>query len=150
MPNFSIITHDKIKELENKKSLQRGMYFCKDRAYSILLMGTHNKAIYNDQEINQNEIIYTGHNLKRNKLIKNPNNYDQPMYNKNNSLTENGLFYTAAQDYKNNKTKARLVHIYEKIGTNQWIHKGKYSLIDSKIVPENGRNVFKFYLTKTI
>lgn len=150
MKEFSVIKHTDIEKLENKKSLQRGMHFCNDREYSILLMGTHDKALYEDKEINNNEIIYTGHNIRKTKDITDPNKYDQPMYNKNNSLSENGLFYTAAQDYKNKVRNARIVHLYEKINRNQWIAKGNFFLIDSKIVTENGRNVFKFYLKKEL
>ena len=61
-------------------------------------------------------------------------------------LTENGKFYEAALKYKEEKRKPEIVQVYEKISQGVWCDRGRFELIDAKILFDGSRNVFRFFL----
>ena len=70
------------------------------------------------------------------------------MKNINGSLTQNGLFFEAAQNFKKGEN-AELVKVYEKLKNGIWTYNGIFELIDSWIEQSLNRNVFKFKLKIT-
>jgi hypothetical protein len=62
------------------------------------------------------------------------------------TLTENGKFYECALKYKEGKSKAEIVQVYEKISQGIWCDRGRFDLIDAKIIFDGTRNVFRFFL----
>jgi hypothetical protein len=136
---FSLVTN------EGGINLQRGMNFGIKGSYSILLMSVESNSPYADEMFDDGVIEYEGHDQERipkkeKKLV------DQPMHNKSGSLTQNGKFFEAAWEYKDNKREPAKVKIYRKIKKGQWVDMGFYNLVDSFIVHDGTRNVFKFHL----
>ena len=71
---------------------------------------------------------------------------DQPLSNSFGSLTQNGLFFKAAEDFKSGKQNAEPVKVYEKIRSGTWTYNGIFSLKDAWQESSNRRKVFKFRL----
>ncbi|WP_428058687.1 HNH endonuclease [Candidatus Avelusimicrobium faecicola] len=136
---------------EEQFNLQKGMNFRTQNGYSIFLMSVRPNAPYADRvEDNGKTLIYEGHDCPNYKgLSKNPKELDQPQFMPNGkTLTENGKFLQAVEDYKAGKP-AEIVKIYEKIKSGIWAYNGFFKLIDAWQEPSNGRNVFKFKLIMT-
>ena len=68
------------------------------------------------------------------------------MTNPSGSLTQNGLFFHAAEDFKDNKQPAEKVKVYEKIKSGIWVYNGIFNLINAFIEKDKLRNIFKFKL----
>ncbi|MGD0159659.1 MAG: HNH endonuclease [Candidatus Bathyarchaeia archaeon] len=135
---------------EEGVNLQRGMNFRLRGGFSVILMSIRTGAPYADRiEENGRVLIYEGHDAPKLAGGRNPKTVDQPMYNPTGSLTQNGLFYEAANDYKQQKKKAELVKVYEKIRPGIWTYNGIFKLVDSWQEKSNSRNVFKFKLELT-
>ena len=66
------------------------------------------------------------------------------MYRVNGSLTENGKFHEAAQQFKTGKKGQDIVRVYEKIKVGIWSDNGFFHLVDSWKVHNGVRQVFKF------
>ena len=131
-------------------NLQRGMNFRLRGRTSVILMSLRPGAPYADRiEDNGSVLIYEGHDIPRRKNGPDPKKVDQQMFNSNGSLTQNGLFYQAAFDYKNRKRDAELVKVYEKIRNGIWVYNGLFKLIDAWQEQSNARKVFKFKLELT-
>ena len=131
-------------------NLQRGMNFRLRGKTSVILMSLRPGAPYADRiEDNGRVLIYEGHDIPRRNNGPDPKRVDQPMFNPNGSLTQNGLFYQAAIDYKNRKRDAELVKVYEKIRNGIWVYNGLFRLIDAWQEQSNARKVFKFKLELT-
>ena len=130
-------------------SYQKGMNFRTKNNYSILLMSVRPNAPYADRvEENGRILIYEGHNCHKNINID-PKKVDQPEFMPNGrTLTENGKFLRAVQDYKNGKP-AEIVKIYEKIKSGIWVYNGFFKLVDAWQEESNGRKVFKCKLIMT-
>ena len=128
-------------------NLQRGMNYHLGGTYSVILMSLRKNAPYADRiEENGRVLIYEGHDAPNKNKEINPKLIDQPMYNPSGSLTQNGLFYKAAQKYKNNKSESELVKVYEKIRPGIWAYNGIFKLVDAWLEESNSRKVFKFRL----
>ncbi|HVE56767.1 MAG TPA: HNH endonuclease, partial [Pyrinomonadaceae bacterium] len=82
----------------------------------------------------------------KNSYNLNPKEVDQPEVSFKGTLTQNGKFHKAAQDYKNGLCNAELVKVYEKIRDGIWSYNGFFELIDSWIENDGKRHVFKFKL----
>ena len=136
--------------VEEGFSIQRGMNFhINGKDYAIILMSVRPNAPYADRfEDNGTTIIYEGHNLQsnHNNSDKSVKYIDQPMATPNGTLTENGKFYNAAIDYKNNKSSAKKVKVYEKIKSGVWVYNGYFNLVDAFIENDGYRNVFNLNL----
>ena len=133
--------------VREKASLQRGMNFRLGGNYSIILMSTRKNAPYKD-EISENGtvLLYEGHDIPKNSFNLNPKEVDQQEKSFVGSLTQNGKFHKAAQDFKNGLQPAELVKVYEKIRDGIWSYNGIFELVDSWIENDGKRHVFKFKL----
>lgn len=128
-------------------SLQKGMNFKTIKGYSIILMSVRPNAPYNDRfEDEGTTLIYEGHDAARSKQLVNPKLIDQPRQYSSGSLTENGKFHKAAQEYKSGLREAELVRVYEKIKDGIWSYNGVFRLVDSWQEKDQQRAVFKFKL----
>lgn len=133
--------------VRERTSLQRGMNFRLGGNYSVILMSTRNNAPYKDEVIEDGTIlIYEGHDIPKNAFNLNPKEVDQPEKTFAGTITQNGKFHKAAQDYKNGLRDAELVKVYEKIRDGIWSYNGFFELIDSWTEDDGKRNVFKFKL----
>lgn len=128
-------------------NLQRGMNFHLHGGTSVILMSLRTGAPYDDRVENEGKVlIYEGHDVPKNAFNINPKAIDQPMNNPGGGLTQNGLFFEAAQKYNNSKGEEELVKVYEKIYSGIWTYNGLFNLIDVWQEEANGRKVFKFKL----
>lgn len=135
---------------EEGVNLQRGMNFHLHGGLSVILMSIRIGAPYADRiEENGRVLSYEGHDAPKLARGPNPKTIDQPMHNPTGSLTQNGLFYEAANSYKQHKTDAELVKVYEKIRPGIWTYNGIFKLVDSWFEINNNRKVFKFKLELT-
>jgi hypothetical protein len=143
-----IISHTEMC-MEEGVSLQKGMNFQIKGGTSVILMSIREGAPYADQiEENGQVLIYEGHDTPSN-LAKHPKLVDQPQFTPKGSLTENGKFFKAAQEYKEGKQAPELVKVYEKIKKGIWAYNGIFELIDAWMEPDEHRKVFKFRLRVT-
>lgn len=128
-------------------SLQRGMYFRLRDDVSILLMSRRRDAPYEDHADKDGRVLtYEGHDLPRLRGGPEPKSVDQPARTPGGSLTQNGLFYEAAQLFKNGKKPAELVNVYEKVHRGIWVYNGLFRLVDAWQEQRGSRAVFKFKL----
>ncbi len=128
-------------------NLQRGMNFRLRNRFSIILMSLRSNAPYADRiEDNGRVLIYEGHDVSRTSESLNPKTFDQPIANPSGTLTQNGLFYKAAEKYKKGKNNPELVRVYEKIHPGIWVYNGIFKLVDAWQETRNNRKVFKFKL----
>jgi len=135
--------------LEEGVSLQKGMNFRIKGGTTVLLMSVRKGAPYEDQVLNDGKIlIYEGHDVPRN-LARDPKSVDQPIQTPSGTLTENGKFFKAAENFKENELPAELIKVYEKIKDGIWVYNGVFELIDAWIEKSDNRNVFKFKLQIT-
>ena len=128
--------------------LQRGMNFRVKPHYSIILMSVRKGAPYQDKWHQDTGLLeYEGHDeMNRAGSNIDTKKVDQPYSHPNGSLTDNGKFSEAVKAYKKGKAMAEIVQVYEKIIQGVWCDHGKYELIDSKIIYNGQRNVFRFFL----
>jgi len=132
---------------EEGVNLQRGMNYHLHGTNSIILMSIRQGAPYSDRiEQNGKILIYEGHDILNRKDRLDPKTVDQPTYNKNGTLTQNGLFFKAAISYKNGERTHEVVKVYEKIRPGVWKYNGQFKLVDAWQESINGRKVFKFRL----
>lgn len=135
---------------ETGVSLQRGMYFRLKDDFSVLLMSRRRDAPYEDQvEEDGRVLVYEGHDVPRIKGGPEPKYIDQPEVNPGGSMTQNGLFYEAAQRFKQTGNAPELVRVYEKVHRGIWVYNGLFKLIDSWRQQTGSRSVFKFKLELT-
>lgn len=133
--------------VREKTSLQRGMNFRLGGNYSVILMSTRNNAPYKDEVIEDGTIlIYEGHDIPKNAFNLNPKEVDQPEKTFAGTITQNGKFHKAAQDFKNGLRDAEIVKVYEKIRDGIWSYNGFFELVDSWTEDDGKRSVFKFKL----
>ncbi len=145
MRNNEIIPYIEMCQTEGV-SLQRGMNYQLGKSYSVILMSLRRNAPYNDAlQENGTVLIYEGHDASRRPGVD-VKTIDQPMKTSSGTLTQNGLFFTAAQDYKGGQRAAEKVRVYEKIHSGIWSNNGLFELIDAWISSDSIRNVFKFKL----
>lgn len=128
-------------------SLQKGMNFGIGHNYSVILVSFRPNAPYRDrQEEDGMTLIYEGHDVAKSSLNTNPKTLDQPQFNPTGSLTENGKFHNAAQEYKKGDRTPEIVKVYEKIRPGIWSYNGLFVLVDSWQENDSFRSVFKFKL----
>ena len=145
----SILHYNEIVQIE-KMNLQKGMNFRCNPNYSILLMSTRDGAPFEDEIAADGRVlIYEGHNVYKQYTDSDPYNVDQPRKTPKGSLTDNGKFERAALDFKENKSEAEIVRVYEKIKDGIWSFNGIFKLVDAYEKKLNNRTVFKFILLLT-
>lgn len=142
-----ILSYREMCDAENIQTLQRGMNFHMNPAYSVILMSQRSNAPYQDK-VHDNGITieYEGHDVTRKSYTHDPKNEDQPEKLPSGRLTQNGYFIKAAREYKEQKSPPELVKVYEKVFPGVWSLKGYFDLIDYKIVYNGTRNVFRYIL----
>ena len=132
---------------EEEVNLQRGMNYRLRSGFSVILMSVRLGSPYADRvEENGKILIYEGHDIPQTSGGPIPKKVDQPKNNPGGSLTQNGLFYKAALEYKDKRKDPELVKVYEKIRSGIWAYNGIFKLIDSWQENSNARKVFKFKL----
>jgi len=140
-----VISYNQLVMTEGGIQVQKGMNFAIKKTYSIVLMSTEKNAPYNDELLEDGVIEYEGHDaIKSDDYHK--KEVDQPRINRTGSLTENGKFLKASDDFKEGKRAPALIKVYRKIRKGIWVDMGFYDLIDSVYKFDDKRNVFKFYL----
>ena len=145
MNNTKILTYSELVLQEGGMQLQKGMNFEAQGTYSIVLMSTHRNAPYNDIMLEDGRIIYEGHDALKSKNYD-KKTIDQPLKNSSGTLTENGKFFKAAQDFKEGLRDAAQIKVYRKIKSGIWVDMGYYLLVDSFIESDKKRDVCKFLL----
>lgn len=144
-----ILSYREMCDAESVQTLQRGMNYRLYTTYSVILMSQRSNAPYKDQVHSDGITIeYEGHDTPRRGLdySHNPKAEDQPATTPMGTLTQNGLFAKAADDYKKGKNQPELVKVYEKILPGVWSLKGFFDLIDYKIMHDGNRKVYRFIL----
>jgi hypothetical protein len=132
---------------EEGVNLQRGMNFHLKGGLSVILMSIRPGAPYADRiEDNGKVLIYEGHDVPKIESIPNPKIVDQVAYHPGGGITQNGLFFEAAQKYKRGESEPELVKVYEKIRSGIWVYNGFFRLQDAWQETSNTRQVFKFKL----
>ena len=132
---------------EEGVNLQRGMNFRLRGGSSVILMSLRPGAPYADRvEENGRVLVYEGHDIPRVSGGLDPKSIDQPAYNANGSLTQNGLFAEAAKRVCDRKGGAELVKVYEKVRAGIWVYNGVFRLVDAWQEANGSRRVFKFKL----
>lgn len=126
--------------------MQRGMHFRLGEEHSVLLTTLRANTPYHDEQQGFGaQIIYQGHDVFRSKAHPDPEAVDQPEYTSGRRLTQNGLFYNAALEYKHGFIAPERVRVYQKILPGIWSYNGVFLLVDGW--KERGeRLVFKFKL----
>ncbi|MFH1544049.1 MAG: HNH endonuclease [Patescibacteria group bacterium] len=142
-----ILSYREMCDAENVQTLQRGMNYKMNPAYSVILMSRRSNAPYQDAILDDGiTILYEGHDAPRTDPNVNPKEIDQPIHTANGTLTQNGLFIQGVDNYKQRKSPAELVKVYEKMLPGVWSLKGFFNLIDYEQVENEGRQVFRFKL----
>jgi len=128
-------------------SLQKGMNFGVGGTHSVILMSLRPDAPYQDQVWDSGStLVYEGHDVPRTIKSPRPKAVDQQQFTSAGSLTENGKFHQAAQDYKRGEKPPERVRVYEKIQPGIWSYNGVFHLVDSWKEQSGVRTVFKFKL----
>lgn len=132
---------------EEQTSLQKGMNFRLRGNFSVILMSLRAGAPYADRVEEEGKIlIYEGHDIPQRKGGPNPKTLDQTSYTPNGTQTQNGLFFEAANNFKNNLSEPEFIKVYEKIRPGIWAYNGVFKLVDAWVENNNSRQVFKFRL----
>jgi len=128
-------------------SLQRGMNFGLGGNHSVILMSVRPNAPYRDElKEGGSVLIYEGHDEPRSSAVSDPKRINQPERTSSGTLTQNGLFHQAAQDFRKKLRAPERVRVYEKLRQGVWSYNGVFHLIDSRRQQSGGRQVFKFKL----
>jgi len=144
-----IISHVQMCMEEGGVMLQRGMNFRLKGGPSVILMSLRAGSPYEDEVLEGGKIlIYEGHDVPRN-VHQSPKTVDQQIASPKGTITENGKFYKAAENYKKGLGNAEIVKVYEKIKDGIWVFNGIFELADAWIETSVNRKVFKFKLLVT-
>ena len=132
---------------EEGTSLRRGMNYQLRHRTTVILMSVRPGAPYKDRVVDNGRVlIYEGHDNPRPPGGKKPKEVDQEERNPDGTLTQNGLFASAANEYKLGERYPETVKVYEKIKTGIWVYNGLFSLTDVWREQSLGRSVYKFKL----
>lgn len=109
----------------------------------LVLPREHGYADVWDEENQQ--FIFEGHDST---TVESGKSVDQLAMYESGKLTDNGKFLKAANAFKDGIRKEPMqIQVYEKIDSGVWFDKGIFDLIDARHVSQDGRKVYKFYLT---
>ncbi len=146
--NEEIINYDEMCNRENT-NLVRGINFNLGDMHSIILMSRAPDAPYEDEFQEENTVlVYEGHDVSQKPGI-NPKLINQPERTSAGTLTHNGKFHEAAQQFIAGERSVEQVKVYEKLQGGIWIDHGIFFLTDSWIENDGIRNIFKFKLIAT-
>ena len=121
---MKVISYPQLVMNEGGIQVQKGMNFAIKKSYSIVLMSTEKNAPYNDSMLEDGVIEYEGHDAPRNDSY-NKKEVDQPIANKTGTLTENGKFMQAADNFKEGKREPALIKVYRKIRKGVWVDRNE-------------------------
>jgi len=140
-----ILSYDEMCTRENTR-LIKGINFNLGDMYSIVLMSRTPDAPYHDT-FNEDDTIltYEGHDVPKTGDVD-PKSVDQPERTPNGTLTQNGKFHEAAQQFQQGDRTAERVKVYEHL-EEYWVYRGFFLLTDSSYLSDGTRNIFKFTLT---
>ena len=142
-----ILSYREMCDLEGKQTLQRGMNYKINPAYSVILMSQRSNSPYNDRIYDDGFTIeYEGHDIRRKDYFHSPKSENQLDKLPSGKLTQNGLFVKAIEEYKAGNRKQEFVKVYEKILSGVWSLKGVFTLEDYKVIHDGKRNVYRFIL----
>ncbi len=142
-----ILSYREMCDLENKQTIQRGMNYRINPAYSVFLMSQRMNAPYMDKIYPDGITIeYEGHDVSKKGYNHNPKSENQSNVLPSGKLTQNGLFAKAIDESKQGLREMELVRVYEKIMDGVWSIKGYFNLIDYKVVDNDNRKVYRFIL----
>lgn len=137
-----ILSHSEMCHAEGKM-LQQGMNFRSAKTHSVILMSQRKGAPYPDRlSTNGKTLYYVGHDAYG---APNKNRIDQPLLGLNDTLTQNGKFCKAVEEYRQ-AGKAELVRVYEKLHAGIWVFNGLFELVDAKMESDGVRKVCVFEL----
>jgi len=142
---MKVISYHQLVLDEDGTHIQKGMNFGIKLGYSIVLMSTEKNAPYNDNLLENGVIEYEGHDAPKSKDYD-KKDVDQPVATASGTLTENGKFIQAAQNYKEGLRDPAVVKVYRKIRAGVWVAMGLYDLVDTYQVSDGKRRVHKFLL----
>lgn len=126
--------------------IQKGMNFRLHNKASVVLMSVRRGAPYADRvEDNGKVLIYEGHDVPRRDPATQPKEMDQPMHDKG-KLSQNGVFFEAAERFKHGEAQPELVKVYEKVRPGIWTYNGYFRLVDAWQEDSGTRKIFKFRL----
>lgn len=141
-----ILTYREMCDREDVQTLQRGMNFRLNSMYTVILMSLRSNAPYQDEILSDGlTIVYEGHDASRSANQLDPKTIDQPLATPKGTLTQNGKFVEAVENYKQGKA-AEQVRVYEKLFNGVWSYKGAFDLVDYVYVVSGSRRVFRFEL----
>ncbi|QLH11018.1 HNH endonuclease [Nitrosarchaeum sp. AC2] len=141
-----ILSYEEMCDRE-KTRLVKGINFSLGDRHSIVLMSRAPDAKYDDKFLeNDTVLIYDGHDVPQTGGID-TKSVDQRERTPKGTLTQNGRFHEAAQQFKAGEGTAERVKVYENLGGANWIYHGDFFLTDSEYVSNGKRKVFKFKLT---
>ncbi|HYM38360.1 MAG TPA: HNH endonuclease, partial [Nitrospiraceae bacterium] len=124
-----------------------GMNFGLSGNHSVILMSVRPNAPYQDElKEGGSVLIYEGHDEPKSSSVPNPKRIDQPERTSSGTLTQNGLFHQAAQEFNKKLRAPERVRVYEMLRQGVWSYNGVFHLIDSWRQQSDGRQVFKFKL----
>ena len=133
--------------LREGMNFQKGMNFGAGDGHSVLLMSLRPNAPYRDRvDDDGTTLVYEGHDAARRSGMADSKTVDQPEFTSAGSLTENGKFHKAAQDFRKGLREPERVRVYEKIRVGIWAYSGIFNLVDSWREVDGQRTVFKFKL----
>ena len=142
---MQVISYYQLVQNEEGTVVQKGMNFGIKPGYSIVLMSTEKGAPYNDTLLDDGVIEYEGHDAPKSAKYD-KKTVDQPSATASGTLTENGKFVQAAENYKAGDRTAALIKVYRKIRKGVWVDMGMYELIDAYTRFDGQRKVYKFLL----
>ena len=142
-----ILSYREMCDSENIQTLQRGMNFRMNPAYSVILMSQRANAPYHDRVYDDGITIeYEGHDVPKRSYDHNPKAEDQLDKLPSGKPTQNGLFARAVDKYKMGDSSPELIKVYEKIIPGVWSLKGYFDLVDYKVFHDGSRKVFRYIL----
>jgi hypothetical protein len=142
---MKVISYNELVLNEGGTHIQKGMNFGIKPGYSIVLMSTEKNAPYNDNLLEDGVIEYEGHDAPKSQKYD-KKKVDQPIANESGTLTENGKFLQAAQNYKEGSREPAAIKVYRKIRKGVWVDMGLYDLVDTFEKFDGARKVQKFLL----
>ena len=121
--SMKILSYNNLVINEGGIQVQKGMNFGIRGSYSIVLMSTRKNAPYNDRMLEEGIIEYEGHDAPKSDKY-NKKEVDQPITNYSGTLTENGKFLKAVEDYKSGKRDPAKIKVYRKLKQGVWVDMG--------------------------
>jgi hypothetical protein len=131
---------------EEGESLQKGMNFRLAPKAHVFLMSRRPGAPYNDHvKDGGRTLFYEGHDTPQRTGGPSPKSIDQSLEQPNGRPTSNGLFYSAAGNYKSTGS-VTYIRVYEKLKPGIWVFNGVFQLQDAYWEEAEQRKVIKFRL----